>query len=531
MTVSAAVPAGTTPDVEPPQLVIVIAVDQLRNDRLEAGSSGGLGRLVREGRRFPDSMLDHGISSTCPGHATLITGLFPSGTGIPGNDYVDRREWLRRYCVDDDDPAHRIVGGSEGRSPWMLRASGLGDWLKNADSAARVYSVGGKDRSAIMLGGLQADAAFWFDAEQAAFTTSGYYSEGLPDYLVRYNDALLRSLPATWEHPPGPWREDDFPGESDENSSVSGHPLTSGDEPGRQIAQSPFLDQLTFDVARLMVQQERLGRNGHLDMLAIAASAVDKVGHLYGPFSAESEDTLRALDRNLGQFLSFLDAEVGRGRYVIALSADHGVTDLPEWSSAQGTNQCPVDGGRLSIPGLLVRVYGSIYWRYTFPFDSPSQLLTIAGPQIYLNTRYLREQGLDYGEVVAGIRQLLEATPGVKRVWTVPEVEQGTSDEARLLRNSLVPDRAGDLIVQLYPDCLLSEAGTNHGSLYRPDRDVPLVFFGQGVSPGQDPRPARSVDLAPTLAHLLGIAAPAGLDGAVLPLSAVHDRRQARNHQ
>ncbi|MFU8816241.1 MAG: alkaline phosphatase family protein [Pseudomonadales bacterium] len=503
-----------------PRLVVVIAVDQLRNDRLTAELPGGLGRLLRGGRRFVDSSVDHGLTTTCPGHAVLTTGVHPGRAGIPGNRYVDRADWRNRYCVDDDDDAYRVIGGSANRSPGLLRASDLGDWLRAAHPEAKVFSVGGKDRSAIMMGGRKPDGVFWFEPDLLAFTSSGYYAEALPGYVAAFNAGLKERLPLQWHHGPGSVRPDDFPGESTTNRRTSGHPVAAGKHPGRQIQQSPFVDDATFDLAQQLITGERLGNGAGPDLLTIALAALDTVGHLYGPLSAEAEDTLQRLDARLAVFLDELDTRFGADNYLVALSADHGVTDLPEWSLHQGTNRCPVAGSRLSYASLVTRVYGRIYWRHTFPFDAPTSLMRIADSQVYVNANYLRDRDMNPTEVLASLKQIFESTPGVKAAWTLDEVATGTDEAARLLRNSVVPGRSGDLFIQLHPDCMIGSTGTTHGSLYPPDRSVPLLFYGSGVVPGADATPARSVDLAPTVAHHIGIAAPRDLDGAALPLTA-----------
>jgi len=501
------------------RLVVVISVDQLRNDRLTEDFPGGLGRLVRDGRRFPVSSVAHAITETCPGHAVIMTGMHPAGAGIPGNTYIERGNWRRRYCVDDDEPTHEVLGGTGSRSPWMLRASGLGEWIRTAGVDSRVHALAGKDRAAIMLGGLRADGVLWFAPELGAFTSSRYYTQALPEYVIAFNTGLLSRLPATWEHGPGHFRGDDFPGESKDNSRVSGHPLAAGKAAGRQIQQSPFVDELTLALAMQVVAEEQLGSGDGIDVLALSLSANDTVGHLYGPFSAEVDDTLARLDRELARFLDFLDSRIGVGRYVVALTADHGVTALPEYTLARGASQCPVAGGRISHLDVAVRVYGRIYWRFTGPFHWPTSLVRIAGSQVYLNDDYMTAKGLDPEAVRSGVKAILEAVPGVRKAWTRSEIVSDVSEAARLLRHSLVPDRSGDLVVQLYPDCVLGSEGTSHGMFYPSDRFVPVLFFGAGVVPGQDWRPARSVDVAPSLAHLLGIPVPATLDGAVLDLA------------
>ncbi|MDA0977753.1 MAG: alkaline phosphatase family protein, partial [Proteobacteria bacterium] len=306
--------------VEAPRLVVLVAVDQLRADRLTADLPGGLGRLVREGYVFTRATVDHGLTNTCPGHVVMSTGVSPAKAGIPGNSYVDHQTMQSRYCVDDDDESHRVIGGTRLRSPNEIRVSSLGDWLKQKSPGARVVAVSAKDRAAITLGGKQADRVFWLGRETGNFTTSGYYGE-LPSYVKAFNQTSLFAagagarLPATWDHSPGSVRKDDYPGESQRYLRHSGHPLNQGEKPADQVYYSPFIDELTGELARLAFEEEKLGRRGVTDLLAVSFSAIDTVGHLYGPYSAESADTLDRLDREIHAQCSRLDQSLD-GQYL-----------------------------------------------------------------------------------------------------------------------------------------------------------------------------------------------------------------------
>ena len=511
---------------EKPTLVVMIAIDQLRRDRLNDSFEGGLGRLLKEGRVFSEAELNHGISTTCPGHAVMLTGTNPGRAGIAGNTYIDRQNWQSRYCVDDEDPLNQVFGRDINRSPRNLLVTTLGDWLKNNDYQSRVYAVGGKDRATITLAGHKADAAYWFDASLGKFTTSRYYVDELPDYIADFNgndplvDGFLSRLPAAWSHSAGRNRVDDYQGEDDELGNTSGHPLITGDreEMGSQVYQSPYVDSVSFELATSLVKREKLGQRGSTDLLAIALSASDTVGHLYGPFSAESEDTLRNVDEHLGIFLDFLDTTVGSANYVVVLSADHGVAELPEWAKENGRLSCPAESGRAGIYGFMFRVYWYVYSRFTFPFGNPDDLVKLADSGITVNRLFAEELGLDADQIIIGLREMLEAEDVIARTWTPEEIEGDEGELARLYRNSFVDGRSGDFIIQTESTCLIRDAGTSHGSPYSYDRNIPLVFFGKGISPGKSDVEAYSVDIATTLARLLGLRSPENLDGRQLPL-------------
>jgi predicted AlkP superfamily pyrophosphatase or phosphodiesterase len=509
-----------------PLLVVVVAVDQLRRDRVTSGFKGGLGKLISGGLVFSSAQLNHGITNTCPGHAVMLTGVNPGKAGIPGNDYVDRKAWENRYCVHDDDPASLVFGNPNQRSPSALRVTTFGDWLKKSDSETRVFAVGGKDRSTITMAGHGADGVYWYDASQGIFTSSRYYVEQLPDYVSQYNgdtplvDGFIADLPAQWDHPAGSFRQDDYTGEGSEFENISGHPLKKGSlqDVATQLYVSPFVDKATLDLAAIIVDKEKLGQRASTDVLAIALSATDTVGHSYGPFSAESEDTLNTIDEELGDFFDFLDARVGSDNYIVVLTADHGVAELPEWSIENDRSECPEEAGRADIIPFAISLYWYVYSQFTFPLGNPLDLVRFAGTEVSVNRDYATAGGIDPDEVLLGLKNMLESKAVIKRVWSSKEVKEGVSKEATLLRNSYVEGKSGDLLLQVNPTCIIQETGTTHGSIYDYDRNIPLVFFGNGIRAGASEIEAYSVDIGTTLAAFLGIESPPGLDGNVLKL-------------
>ncbi len=510
-----------------PRLVLLVSVDQLRRDRLDARLPGGLGRLAREGRVHLEGALDHALTETCAGHATMLTGRHPGAAGIPGNSFIDAKAGQSVYCVSDPAEDARVIGAEQGRSPRNLRVTTLGDWMKAARPETRVFSVSGKDRAAIAMGGQHPDAAYWFNRTGAVgFTTSRYYRESLPDWVAGFNAGFLDGLPETWAHaldgapPPPPPRPDDYAGESPDYSRTTPHPLRDGDP--EQFADNlyftPYLDEITLKFATELVAKEKLGERGGADLLAVSLSAGDGVGHLYGPGSHEARDALLRLDRALGEFLGFLEARLGEGELLVALTSDHGVLPLPEWLEETGANRCPVAGSRVGMRRLGLGLAWELHRTFTPIVALPKDWVVFAGSQIGVSRPVASEQGVEVGAILAAVERYLEAEPSIAQAWTAEELEQSDSEIARLYRNSRDPERSGDLLVQLEPTCLVSpyDYGTSHGSPYLYDRAVPILFWGAGIAPARVEGPAATVDIAPTLARHLGLEPPPDLDGRSL---------------
>jgi len=539
-------PAVAGPPVEP-RLVLVLAIDQLRGDRLDPTLPGGLGRLAREGRVFADAAHAHAGTETCPGHVVILTGLHPGHAGVPLNDWRDRETGREVYCVEDDSPDARVLppggGDGEGRSPRRIRGTTLGDWLQRAHPGARVFSVSGKDRAAIAMAGQGPDGAYWYSQDPpGGFTSSAFYVESLPDWVEAWHgpgrDAWLARLPERWEHgsdgAPDGSRPDDTPWEVARFSRVSGHPVGTGDREAvlTQTFFSPWLDELTLDFAGALVEAEGLGRDDTPDLLAIGLTATDTVGHLYGPGSQEARDALLRLDEALGRFLDRMEAIVGEGRLLVVLTGDHGVAELPEWVESVGAGACPVAGGRPDLAALdraleaAVRAELGVEAAPSGEADSSpdeARWLLRASHELTVNRALARRHEVPVARVVAAAEAFLEAEPGVTRVWTAAEIERGEGPEpfATLYRNSHDPERSGDLVVQTDPTCVFSRypSGTSHGTPHLYDRAVPVVFHGAGIGGGVVRARAAPVDIGPTLADWLDVEAPDGLDGRVLPLA------------
>ena len=513
--------------VLPEGLVLLIVVDQMRADELDPAGPGGLGWIARKGRVYTEAQVEHAHTETCPGHAVVLSGRYPGPAGIPGNVFVLRESGETRYCVEDPDPKTAMLHGSGGRAPRWLDASTLGDWIQAVDPGAQVHAVSAKDRAAIILGGHRPDGAWWLDrTEGVGFTTSRYYRDRLPSWVERFNRRdLFDEAPREWTHrtADGPrGRPDDYDYEATRFGRTSPHPVHLEDDRVADIERlfwSPWGDELTLRFALELIEQEKLGQRGHLDLLAVSLSSLDLVGHLHGPESHEAADALRRLDRWLDDFLDDVEDEVDDDRLTIALTSDHGVSPIPEWLAETGRSQCPIPGGRADSRALASALNDHLDGRFG-PADG--EWVQRSGYRFAVNRSYTAERHIAVEDVVSEAKQFLDDQPGIRHVWTAEAIQAGEGPEpyARLYANSWHPERGGDFEIQPDPTCLFTTypTGANHGSPYDYDRRVPLVLLGPGIEPGRIPGPVGTVDLAPSLAAHLGVPAPAPLDGRILPL-------------
>jgi predicted AlkP superfamily pyrophosphatase or phosphodiesterase len=519
-TLSLALFAGEAqrPAAKRARLVVVLCVDQMRADFVERFApvfeKGGFGTLLDRGTLFTRCTLGHAFTETGPGHACLLTGRHPGRAGIVENDWYDRASRKSVYCVGDED-AQGIPQG-DGRSPRNLLADALGDWMKKANPRAKVVSLAGKDRSAILMGGQKPDRVVWFSGSGLATSTA--YGSALPAFAKAWNDSkplaplagkaweatlpqvLLRSMRVGVDDQPG---EGSFPGRTFPHAL----PAAESDLP-RALIYTPFADGLLLDLARRAIEAEDLGKDEVADLLAIGLSFADYVGHAFGPGSVEVAEHFARLNEDLGSFLSFLDEKVGRERVLVALSSDHGVLELPERGGGRRVGK-EIEAEVEAIEKALEKEVGEGKWIAWHDFRS-----------IYLDFALARERSVDAASLARIVAEKFRALEWVAEAYTLSDLAAlGPRDEfVPLYRSSFNRDRSGDVFLRHPENVLVSRfpTGTSHGSPYPYDRAVPLLLAGPGVPAGTNETEIQTIDLAPTLAEALGVPIPDGIDGRSL---------------
>ncbi len=502
---------GESRVADPPGLLVYVVVDQLRADlldRYESVFTGGFARLLAEGLRFPNATFDHAQTSTAPGHAVASTGTHPNRHGLVGNNWLEEEngEWISVYALRDTDSP--VVGfpDMEGRGPANLDRSTLGEWMQATYPEARVVSLSAKDRAAIAMAGRAQGHVYWMEEALGRFVTGAFYGEAYPAWLEAFHDDVLPSIwsDTIWSSTIPQWavelsRPDTFRYEGDGVNTYFPH-RASREASGADVralnqwrGRGPWPDEAVLALAREAVEALELGRGAAPDLLALALSQVDRVGHDYGPLSREQLDNLLRLDRALGEFLDVLDETLGPDGWMLGLTADHGVIELPEARAALGLH-----GRRISpdeLDALVTAAEGAAEAAGDNPVDRARAAARAA-------------MEADWVEDAFAFRDLLSAGPAD----TLQALFVHSWHEARRL------PPLGHLGVGIrtvegaysgrYP------RGTGHGSPYYFDRHVPFLIRAPGISPGVETRRVSVVDMAPSLAARLGVGIPEDLDGA-----------------
>jgi predicted AlkP superfamily pyrophosphatase or phosphodiesterase len=511
----------------------MLVVDQMRGDyvdKFQGQWTGGLKRLVEEGAWFRDAAYPYAATETCVGHATISTGAFPATHGMVANAWWDRETQKMVTCTADPNAKNSGYAGVSpkgGDSAWRMQVPAFAEELKfQTGSATRVVTFSLKARAAITMAGHKADAATWFDS--GGWATSSVY--GTMPFIEAYANAhpvkadygktWTLSLPqraywydekATGAVPPKGW-ELTFP-----------HALTgkAGSNEADEVfyeqwSASPYADTYLTKLAENAVDSLGLGKGGGVDYLGVSYSSVDYVGHAFGPRSWEIQDILVRLDQDLAELFASLDEKVGRGNYVVALSADHGVVPVPEDMQKTGA-----DAGVLHLPDVQERVEKALA-----PLNYPKPAVArITGSDIYFVPgvyEKLRSDATAMNAVLDAIR----GAPGVAEVFRAEQLADRPATQSPLLEamaDSYLPGRSGDLFIVPRPYWLMDGTpagktrsyGTGHGTPYNYDQHVPIFFMGYGVQPGEYYDAVTPADIAPTLASLCGITL-APRDGRVL---------------
>jgi predicted AlkP superfamily pyrophosphatase or phosphodiesterase len=528
---------GVKADLQPsrPKLVVLIVVDQMRADyvdKFRGQWTGGLKRLVEEGAWFRAAAYPYDATETCVGHATISTGAFPQSHGMVANAWWDRAEQKMVTCTSDasvKNIGYAGIGVAGGDSAARMELPSFAEELKfQTGGATRVVAVSLKARAAITMAGHKGDSVTWVDGSTGAWETSSAY--GAMPFVEEYarkhpvtedfGKTWALSLPAS-----SYWYDEKALGAAHVDGWSPGFPHSLRGKEGsgkpdqaffEQWAVSPFSDTALTRLAESAVDSLGLGKSGGTDFLGVSYSSVDYVGHTFGPRSWEVQDVLVRLDKDLGELLKHLDESVGRGKYVVALSADHGVAPIPVDMAKTG-----VDAGVLSLPELKNRIEKALE---TFNYEKPA-VARIAGNDIYFSPGTYGKLRQDPA-AMRGVLDAVQTMPGVAAVFRAEEVSSGEPNlqEARkAFSYGYFRGRSGDLFVLQMPYWLADSSaegskrylGTGHGTPYYYDQRVPVLLMGYGIRSGEYFERVTPADIAPTLGALCGVTL-ATQDGKVL---------------
>jgi len=492
-----------------PKLIVVIVIDQFRGDYLERYrdqfGDAGFRLLLDHGAYFSNCNYDYSNTRTAPGHATLFTGAYSNGHGIMANDWWDfKANRSVAFVEDEKTTAVGMAGIHAGASPHNLLADTLGDEMKLATQGkSRVFAVSLKDRAAVLPGGFAADAAYWIDAQSGAWITSSYYRGDLPKWAQDFN----ASRPAKY------WDRDWHDAQGKTLGSTAHRKGKNGADAAfyEVVGPTPFANEYELEFSKELMVYENVGRGPATDLLAISLSANDMLGHQVGPDSPEMQEMALALDRELADFFNFLGHQIGLANVWIALSADHGVSALPDAAKKMRIPAANLDSAKIDaqINAALTAKFSP---------GHPETFVKFEYPLVWLNNDAFTALHVKERDAEASVGETLKQA-GLRGFYTksqLAEDEVPNTPMGKKYGNSYSPE--GSWYVMGIPEIYMvgSAKGADHATPYSYDTHVPLLLYGLPFQAGIYRASSEPIDLAPTLASLLGINAPTHSVGRVL---------------
>jgi predicted AlkP superfamily pyrophosphatase or phosphodiesterase len=510
-----------------PKIVVGIVIDQMRWDYLyrysNRYSDAGFNRLLKKGYSFENTIIPFTPTYTAPGHAGIYTGAGPATNGIVGNNWYDKTIRKNMYCTEDSTVQGVGNNDVEGKmSPRNLWATTITDELRMSNNfASKVIGIALKDRGAILPAGHTANAAYWYDEETGKWITSSYYMAALPSWVNNFNakDEAASMMTKDWNtlYPINTYTqssEDDKAYEANLKGTKS-HTFpyqlsTITKDKYSTFKFTPYATTFTFDFAKEAILNEKLGAGNVTDFLTVSISSTDYMGHTFGPNSIEAEDTYLRLDKDIADFLHYLDTKMGKDNYLVFLSADHGVAHIPSYLTEH-----KIPAGVFSESVLATEINKTIE-------DSCSikkAIVSIQNYQVYVDKKAIEAQGKNTDAIVQSIIKMLKEKPYITNAFETEKISTTTIAEPMkaMLINGYSMSRSGDIQFLIKPGYFDgAKTGTTHG-LWNPyDAHIPLLFYGWGIKSGKTNRETYMTDIAPTIAALLHIQMPSGCVGKVL---------------
>ena len=515
-----------TAEPQKPKLVVGIVVDQMKMEYLyrfaDDFSENGFKQLMKDGYTFHNMHYNYMPTYTAPGHASVYTGATPAIHGIVGNEWYHRTLGKDVYCTDDD--AVKTVGNgaeTEGKmSPKNLQATTITDELRLATNfKGKVIGMSIKDRGAILPAGHFANWAFWY-SKTGSFISSTFYGENLPTWVNEFNSEKNYEKYAAegWNlfKPKEVYNEslpDDNPYEGKLYKKAPFFPynmkeMMDANDPG-VLRASPQGNNLLADFAKRAIAKEELGKDDITDFLTVSFSSTDYVGHNFGPRSIELQDTYLRLDQTIAEFLQYLDATVGKGNYLIFLTADH----------AGAENVTHLKDNKYQVESISEKNVEQSIAEFSKTYFGDDLLLNYSNYNVFINKTKIKEKGLELVRVKQAFKEFLMTQKHIKRVYTEEEILASTGADYYLefMAKGFDATQNGDLIVLDKPGYIeYYGTGTSHGTPYSYDTHVPCLFYGWNIKKGESHDKKEITQIAPTLAQKLKITFPNGTEAKVM---------------
>ncbi|MFH1254206.1 MAG: alkaline phosphatase family protein [bacterium] len=515
-----------------PHLVCVIVIDQFAYHhikRLSPYFTDGFRTLLKEGIVFENAFHPHGIPTTATGHATISTGALAKDHGIILNNWVEDGQNV--VFGRDNSPESAILTkngtGDYGYSAKHLLVDNLSDqavlgsrpYAKNY-----VYSLSYKPRAAIGMGG-KLGKCIWFDKNSKNFTSSKAYFKTMPSWLVKFNKTHdvkkvgevdwrlrfpIKSVPYQFYNV----ADYEFTKQADH---LAGEIIKiEGDEYDKIFQKTPESNGLLLNLAKscLDFNLKKMNDDDKL-LLWVSLSSLDRIGHIYGPYSLEVIDMIYHLDEQIGTFMQSVQDRVGSENVLFVLTGDHGVAPIPEILERKGFASAKRLNSNLLTDDLNRLIEDK--------FGIKKIVQSFKANQFYIDYGVKKDLNKDkLDQIYSTLKDYLLKQQAIKTCWTNQELEKAKFSKnyfEQLYKNQFNTKRCGDLIFmpQAYCEIIKHQKGTTHRSPYDYDTHVPLIFYQEGVILGKKiKKKVYITQVASSLAKVLKISSPSAASNEAL---------------
>lgn len=518
-----------SPKEDKAKLVVGIVVDQMRNDYIDRFwyryGEDGFKRLVNQGYRFKNGHFNYVPTFTGPGHASVFTGTSPMNHGIIGNNWFDKTNGEFVYCAGDAEVTPVGTLDRAGKmSPHRMLVTTITDENRLATQMrGKTIGIALKDRGAILPAGHTANAAYWFHGKkEGKWITSSYYMDKLPNWVDAFNNSgKAQSYLKPWDtlYPIETYVESGsdlnefeqgFKGKETATFPYDIDKLKAENDNYEILKAIAYGNDLTTDFAMAAIDGENLGKNSDTDILTLSYSSTDYVGHNFGVNSKEIQDTYLRLDKNIADLLNFLDERVGKDNYIVFLTADHAAVEVPAYLESVN-----IPAGYFDTKGFIEKTKDFVEEKY----GDKNLIENISNDQVFFNYGLLDQMGIESKELQEKLAAFILSQDKIHRVYTRNQIVSGAYEKSMeaLIKNGFNHKRSGDVAYIMEPSVIsYPRQGSTHGSSYVYDTHVPMLFYGKGIKEGSTSRRSEIVDIAPTIATLLGISFPNATTGEPL---------------
>lgn len=494
------------------QLVIVCVIDQCSYDIFKSlPFNHGFKTARNHGLWYNNHFYPYGLATTGPGHTTISTGVLPCVHGIVSNNWINEnnQEVHADHLVD-----------STIKSPLNIKAETLSDVFLKEDPehhAAAAFSI--KPRASVAMAGRQGQA-YWFDVHTGNFATSSFYQEAIPAWLQQVNNHhnIAARSTLTWSlfykdpyHPAYKRADHDyrFTQVPSMIKTMKIEPIAGKKGAFELFARAPQSNKILFDAAQAYLQQPDI-KNKDKIIVWLGLSSLDKIGHAYGPHSLEYIDTLYHIDWYLQQFMQTVAKEYDPLATTLIITSDHGCMPIVETLNPRAHPQ------RYHIDPMVLKNNLNLLIKEKYALENAIVGLDL--PNIWLDHTLEHEQK---ESIITTLVPELKKLPYIVDAWSFKDLLYRNwchHSYAQLFKNQCMIDRSGDIIVQIKPYCYSSsKMGTAHSSPYRYDRQVPCLVYNPAYQPMILEQKTTALNIAPTIAHILGTTKPPHAHAHPLP--------------